>query len=48
MPRHEKENTPRNDHGWTKIKKVNAPISLEDLMVKELPLSLDDGDFANF
>ena len=44
MSRHEKEKSPQNDRGWTKARKLNAPISLEDLMVKELPLSLDDGD----
>ena len=44
MPRHKKEKSPQKYHGWTKARKVTAPISLEELMVKELPLSLDDGD----
>ena len=44
MPRHEKEKPPRNDCGWTKARKVTVPISIEDLMVKELPVSLEDGD----
>ena len=44
MPRHGKENSLQNDHGWTKAIKLTTPISLEDLMVNELPVSLDDGD----
>ena len=39
-----KYNPPRVDRYWTKSRKVNAPISLEYLMVKELPSSLEDGD----
>ena len=30
-----------------KKRNVNAPIIIEDLMVKELHLSLDDGDMRN-
>ena len=44
MPRHEKYKSPRNNRGWTKARKANEPIILEDLIVKELPLSLDKGD----
>ena len=44
MPRHEQEKSSQNGRGWTKARKVTAPISMEDLMVKELPVSLDDGD----
>ena len=44
MARREKENNPQIDRGCTKSRKVNAPISLEELMVKELLLSLEDGD----
>ena len=40
----EKDNSPRIDCGWKKARKVNAPISLKELIVKELPLSLEDGD----
>ena len=42
MPRHEREKSPQNNRGWTKERKVNAPIIIEELMVKELPLSLDN------
>ena len=44
MPRHEKENSTQTYRGWTKSGKVNTPISMEDSMVKELHVSLDDGD----
>ena len=44
MPRHEKENSTQTYRGWTKSGKVTAPISMEDSMVKELHVSLDDGD----
>ena len=44
MARSEKENPPRIDCGWTKSRNLNKPISLEGLMVKELPLSQEDGD----
>ena len=44
MERIEKETPPRIDRCWTKERKVNAPISLEDLMVNEMPLSLEDSD----
>ena len=40
----EKEKSPRIDPVWTKSRTVNSPISIEELMVKELPLSLEDGD----
>ena len=40
----EKEKSPLIDWGWKKPRNLNAPISLEYLMVKELPLSLEDGD----
>ena len=41
MTRSRKDKPPRVNRDWTKSKKVNEPISLEDLMVKELTLSLD-------
>ena len=44
MRHHAKEKSPRTDRGWTKAINVTAPISLEDLMVKERPVSLDDGN----
>ena len=40
----DKDNSTWVNHDWTQARKANAPISLEDLMVKELPLSLEDGD----
>ena len=40
----EKEKPPRIYCGWTKARNTNVSISLEELMVKELPLSLEDGD----
>ena len=44
MAHSEKEKSLRIDCGWTKARKLSAPISLEDLMVKELPLTLEDSD----
>ena len=41
MTRSGKDKPPRVNRDWKKSKKVNEPISLEDLMVKELTLSLD-------
>ena len=46
MTRSKKDKSPRIDRDWTKSRNLNVPISLEDLMVKELPLSLDDGDMC--
>ena len=31
---------------WAKSRKVTAPISLKDLMVKEVPLSLEESDIS--
>ena len=44
MARSKKEKFQQIDRGWMKARMVNAPISLEDLIVKELPLSLEDRD----
>ena len=44
MARSKKDKSPQIYHDWKKGGKVNAPISLEGLLVKELPLSLEDGD----
>ena len=44
MRHHAKEKSPQTDRGCTKAINVTAPISLEDLMFKERPVSLDDGD----
>ena len=44
MTHSKKYKSTRVNHDWTKARKVNAPISLEDLMVKELPSSLEGGD----
>ena len=46
MSRSEKENYPRIDRSWKKAREVNVPIILEELAVKELPLSLEDGDMC--
>ena len=46
MVRSTKYKSPRVDHDWTKARKLNAPISIEDLMVKDLPLSLEDGEMC--
>ena len=43
MARNKKEKSPQVNCDWKKSRKVNAPISLKYLMVKELPLSLEDG-----
>jgi hypothetical protein len=39
-----KQKTPRTDKGWTKARQVTAPISLEDLTVKEQIIDKDDAD----
>ena len=39
-----KEKSTRVSCDWTKARKVNAPISLKELMAKEMPSSLDDSD----
>ena len=44
MARNKKEKSTRVNCDWKKLKKVNAPISLKDLMVEELPLLLKEGD----
>ena len=44
MALRKKDKYPRANRDTTKTRKVNAPIILEDSMVKELPSSLDDGD----
>ena len=44
MRHNAKEKSPRTNCGLTKSINVTAHISLEDLMVKERPVSLDDGD----
>ena len=44
MARSKKEKSSRVDCDCKKASKVNAPIILEDLIVKELTLSLEDGD----
>ena len=44
MTRHKKEKSPQTNCGRTKARKVTATISLEESMVKELPVSPDDGD----
>ena len=45
MARGEKDKSTWVNHDWTKAGKVTAPISLEDLIVKEVPSSLD-GDIC--
>ena len=44
MAHSKKEKYPQIDRFWTKAIEVNVPISFEDLIVNELPTSLEDGD----
>ena len=44
MARSKKDKSTRVNSDWTKSRKVTAPISLKDLMVKEVPLSLEESD----
>ena len=44
MARIKKDKFTRIKRDWTKARKLNAPTSLKDLMVRELPLSLYDSD----
>ena len=44
MARSKKYKSTRVNIDWTKERKVNAPISLKDLVVKKLPSSLEDDD----
>ena len=44
MAHSEKDKSTRVDPDWTKAIKVNATISIEYLMVKELTSSLEDDD----
>ena len=44
MVRSKNDKSPRIDRDWEKSRKVNALISLKDVMVRELPSSLEDGD----
>ena len=37
----------RVNRDWTKARKVTAPISLKDLMEKEVQSSLEDGAIQN-
>ena len=46
MARSEKDKSPRIDRDWTQERMVNVPITHEDLMVKELPSSLEYGDMC--
>ena len=39
-----KDKSTRVNRDWKKARKVNVPIILKDLMVKELPSSPEDGD----
>ena len=43
MARSEKDKSTRVSCDWTKVRKVTAPIRLEDLTKKELQSSLEDG-----
>ena len=44
MASSKKDKSPQIDSDWKKSRKINEPISLEYLMIKELPSSLEDGD----
>ena len=43
MARGEQGKYTQVNHDWTKVRKVNSPISLEDLIEKEVKLFLEDG-----
>ena len=43
-----KDKSTQVNSDWKKSRKVNAPISLEDLVVNELPWSLEDGNMRGF
>ena len=43
MARSEKDKSTQVKSDWTKARKINALISIEDLMVKELSSSLEEG-----
>ena len=43
MARGEKDKSTRINRDWTKARKVTEPISLEDLMEKEVKSSLEEG-----
>ena len=47
VSRSKKDKSKQVNCDWTKARKVNAPISPEELMVKELPSSLEDGDMSD-
>ena len=44
MARSKKDKYPQVDYDWTKSRKVNSPIIIEDLIVKQLSPLLEDGD----
>ena len=46
MARRKKDNSTQFNRYWTKPIKLNAPIGFEELMVKELPSSLEDCDIC--
>ena len=43
MARDEQVKSTQVNRDWTKTRKVTAPISIEDLMEKEVQFSLEDG-----
>ena len=47
MARSEKDKSTRGKRDWKKAIKVNAQISIEEVMRKELPSSLEDGDMRD-
>ena len=44
MRHHAKEKYPQTGLWWNKTITMTTPISLESLMSKEWPMSMDDGD----
>ena len=44
MARSKKGKSTQVNRDWKKSRKVNAPIIIKELMVKEIPSSLEDGD----
>ena len=41
-----KDKSTQVNHDWTTARKVTATISIEELMVKEVSSSLEDGDIC--
>ena len=47
ISRGQKDKSTRVNRDWTEARKVNAQISLKELLVKEFPSSLEDGEISD-